>query len=173
MARHLGPRPILTGVGESTEAPQTPEKIEPPQPGAGASLTTLARQTRFLQAYKNSRNVRASCLAAGIDRSTFYKWHKVAKFRARVAEADQDYLDILRAELDQRSKASDQVLIFRAKSLLSEFKDTLRTEHVVPDHGLPIRFTLIIGEASEEEEPQTPPASTNGTVAATNGHPAA
>lgn len=171
MGQHLGPVPLLGSggeEGEGTEPAQKPVLID----SKLGQRTRAAKQAAFLKAYRNSRNVRASCLAAAIDRDTFYRWNKSAAFHKRVIQADADYLDVIRAELDKRSQASDQVLIFRAKSLLTEYKDTVRQEHVVGDgSGLPIRFTLQIGEVDDDDDDGAPRSRV--VVSGTNGHAAA
>lgn len=54
------------------------------------------KQDRFLKAYRESANVKASCKAAGISRQTYYNWrdHDEA-FQAQLPDAKEDACDTL------------------------------------------------------------------------------
>lgn len=67
----------------------------------------------FLEALRNSANVRAACQAAGIARSRAYdEYGKNKKFAAAWDEALESACDILEARAWERSKTSDQLLMF-------------------------------------------------------------
>lgn len=72
----------------------------------------------FLAALRNSGNVRASCLAAGVSRPVAYDHRKrSAKFRAAWDDAMEDAIDVLEAEARKRARASsDTLLIFLLKA---------------------------------------------------------
>lgn len=54
------------------------------------------KQTRFLKAYRESGNIKASCKVAGISRQTYYDWrdHDEA-FQAQLPDAKEDACDTL------------------------------------------------------------------------------
>lgn len=130
-------------------------------------MTKRERQAIYLAAFANTHNVRASALKAGVNREHVYRWRQNRAFCALEAKAELDYLDALRAQIDVRSRDSDAILMFRAKSLLPEYKETLRQEHVIGGTDLPVRFTLNIGESKDDAapSPEAPP------LTGTNGHP--
>ena len=72
-------------------------------------------------------------------------------FAKQMVAAEEDYLDALRAQLDERARSSDAVLMARAKALLPEFRETVRAEHVLSAE-LPVRFTLRLGASPVEAE---------------------
>lgn len=168
-------RGSMTTTGPLAEARmRLLRKIEPPEPADAVPLPShrispRARQDLYLEAYRNSNNVRASALKAGVSRMTVLRWRQRSKWFVQQEQlAELDYLDALRAQIDTRSRDSDAVLMMRAKSRLPEYKETVRQEHVAGDSGLPVRFTLQIGDAGPEDEPTT----TEIPVTGTNGHPA-
>jgi hypothetical protein len=71
-------------------------------------------QPLFFEALRNSGNVRAACLAAGIGRTIVYKRrHTDTAFRARWDEALAEATDVLDAEARRRALAgSDPLLMF-------------------------------------------------------------
>ena len=87
----------------------------------------------FFTALRNSGNIRASALAAGVERKTVYKAREHSpKFRALFDEAMEDALDILEAAARSRALSiSDTLLIFllKAHSEKYRFAETLRAVH--------------------------------------------
>jgi len=79
---------------------------------------TDAKRAAFIAALRNSGNVRASCLAAGIARKTAYVWKdRWATFAAEWAEALEDSCDVLEAEARRRGMSiSDRLLMFLLKA---------------------------------------------------------
>lgn len=74
---------------------------------------------RFLEAFRQTGNVRLSAQGAGVDRTTVYRAAKAdAEFAAAWREAEQDAIDTLEAVARQRAlQTSDTLLIFLLKSL--------------------------------------------------------
>lgn len=61
-------------------------------------------QEKFLKSFSMSANVRAACMAAGIDRSTVYKWAEHdEQFSIQYKQAELDANDMIRAELFRRA----------------------------------------------------------------------
>ena len=79
---------------------------------------TDAKRAAFIAALRNSGNVRASCLAAGIARKTAYVWRdRWATFADEWAEALEDSCDVLEAEARRRGMSvSDRLLMFLLKA---------------------------------------------------------
>lgn len=76
----------------------------------------------FLAAYRNTGNVRAACLAAGIDRTTYQTYRR--RSQAFVRQCDLalcDFTDLMESEAVRRARAgSDLMLIFVLKGLMPE-----------------------------------------------------
>ena len=126
-----------------------------------ATRTPKEKRAAFVKAYAVSRNITASCREVGIDRSTYYEWIKKPRFAAKVREAEQEYLDSLRAEIQIRSRDSDAVLMMRAKALLAEYKETVRQE--IDRTDLPSVVTIVISDnPMERDEPVEPRDEENG-----------
>lgn len=71
----------------------------------------------FLDALRNSANVRAACQAANIGRTRVYnEYAKNKKFAAAWDEAIESACDILEARAWKRSETSDAVLMFLLKA---------------------------------------------------------
>ncbi len=122
-------------------------------------------QEKFLKAFASNGNVRAACMSAGIDRSTVHKWaeHDEA-FNMKYALAKADVDDAIRAEIFRRGmfgeerfvvaqgklvygadgkpltyrEKSDTLLIFHAKSRMSEYRDR---QHITVE-TLPKEYTF-------------------------------
>lgn len=84
---------------------------------------TAAKRALFLEALAQTANVRLSCQAANIGRSTAYRWReKWATFRTGWDEAIEDACDVLEALAWQRARGtqdrpgSDRLLMFLLKA---------------------------------------------------------
>jgi hypothetical protein len=106
-------------------------------------LSKKAKQRLFLEAYAEHANVILSAHAAGVDRTTVYKWLEHDEdFSFAFNQAKEDAKDVLRAEIYRRGKEgwdesvyeagvlmktvrkySDTLLIFHAKMLMPEYRD--------------------------------------------------
>jgi hypothetical protein len=74
---------------------------------------------RFLEALRNSANVRAACMASGVSRQTVYRVKKADEaFRVDWEDAHNDALDLLEAAVFQKAMRgqSDVLSIFLLKS---------------------------------------------------------
>lgn len=120
--------------------------------GRGKHLTKEQRaevQERFLRSFRNTANVRASCMAAGIDRNTIYTWLETDEtFSLEYKQAELDANDTIRAELFRRAVQgyekpvvsmgkqvfvdgkplmervySDSLLVLLAKARMPEFRE--------------------------------------------------
>lgn len=73
----------------------------------GVRLTKEQRaeaQEKFLKSFRNTANVRASCLSAGIDRNTVYTWLESDEtFSLEYKQAELDANDTIRGELFRRA----------------------------------------------------------------------
>lgn len=104
-------------------------------------------QSAFLDSFKKTANISDSCEAAGIDRSTFYDWlEKYESFSLLYNQAKEIANDAIRAEIRRRAvegyteqvviggkvqtvrKYSDTLLIFLAKSRMTEFREKQQLE---------------------------------------------
>ena len=78
--------------------------------GAGTVTTVTPterarRMALFLDAFRNSCNVRAGCDAAKISTKTAYQWRKkYQRFADAWALAEKDAVDVLRAEAWRRAR---------------------------------------------------------------------
>jgi hypothetical protein len=119
----------------------------------GVRLTKAQRDTAqkaFLRAYASTSNIRASCMAAGVDRHTVWEWQeRDLPFSILFTQAKEDANDLVRAEIwrramqgiekpiisfgrvvtDDRGKPltykepSDRLLEFLARSKMPEFRE--------------------------------------------------
>lgn len=85
----------------------------------------------FLEALRNSANVRIACEKVSITRAAAYKaYHKDAKFAAQWDEALESACDILEARAWERSKTSDAVLMFLLRAHRPQkYTEKIKTEH--------------------------------------------
>jgi hypothetical protein len=106
----------------------------------------------FLEALRNSCNIRASCKAAGVDRSTVTKARqRDAGFRAAWEEAVEDAIDTLTATAWQRATTggSDRLLEVLLRAYAPErFGDRLRVDVASEAR----RITRELGGTPEDEE---------------------
>lgn len=104
------------------------------------------KQEVFLSIFKEIGNVSLSCLAAGIDRGTAYRWKKKDKaFAEKWMDASEDAADMLKEEARKRAMdKSDNLLMFLLKSLKPEVYRE-RYEHTGPE-GKPIQVQIYLPE---------------------------
>lgn len=84
----------------------------------------------FLEALRNSANIRVACRAAGISRQAAYKARAASEeFRAAWDEALEDAIDMLEAIAQDRArKQSDTLMIFLLKAHRPEkYRETTRS----------------------------------------------
>ena len=110
--------------------------------GNGTNGTLTANRpamARFLKRLRNTGNVRLSCEAADVPRSTVYRWRdKWTTFADEWDEALEDACDLLEEEAWRRAidKGSDRLLMFLLKAhRRDKFGDTVRQEVSGPDGG--------------------------------------
>lgn len=107
---------------------------------------------RFLARLRDTGNVRLSCNAAGVPRSTAYRWRdRWSTFADEWDEALEDACDILEAEAWKRAieKNSDRLLMFLLKAHRPDkYKDRSAVEHSGPDDG-PIVLAWPDGSIAE------------------------
>lgn len=143
----------------------------------------------YLRTFKNTGNIRASCLAAGIDRSTVREWEEhdpIFCLESQMAGKDVD--DLIEAELFRRAmhgdkepvvsmgkvvrddegevmtvtKRSDAILMFIAKARMPKYREKQQIEH----SGSVVLKTEWGGGVVEEEDgeeqqkPLSPPPDT-------------
>ncbi len=105
--------------------------------GEGWTSWTLERakpsMILFIECLRDKGNVRSSCEAAGLPRSTAYYWReRFATFRNEWNDAMEDACDILEGEAWRRGieEDSDRLLMFLLKAHRREvFGDHTRLEH--------------------------------------------
>jgi hypothetical protein len=89
----------------------------------------------FLDAFRNSANVRAACESARISRKTAYAERKTdAEFAEAWDEAECDAVDLLETKAWKRSDASDTILMFLLRAHRPE-KFSERTRNEVTGKG--------------------------------------
>lgn len=97
----------------------------------GTLASNRAAMDRFLQKLRESGNVRLSCEAADVPRTTAYRWRRTwATFDAEWQDALDDALDLLEADAWRRArKSSDRLLMFLLKAHRREvYGDVMRQE---------------------------------------------
>lgn len=87
------------------QEPDKPDTSSPHKDGGPYSPEERVRkQQRFLKLYRECANIKASCKAAGINRSTFYDWRdNDPEFAAQLSEADKDADDTAEFALYDRA----------------------------------------------------------------------
>jgi hypothetical protein len=78
-----------------------------------AEQQTERKQARFLKAYRESCNIKASCKVAGINRQTFYNWrdHDEA-FKAQLPDAKEDGCDALEFAAYERAVKGVEIVTY-------------------------------------------------------------
>jgi len=105
---------------------------------------------RFLARYRNSGNIRASCKAADVSRSTIYYWRdKYVTFARQMKDAKEDAVDALDLEAWRRATdgASDRLLMFLLKAHKPEVYNpvqNVRHEGTGKDGAIPIITEVIV-----------------------------
>lgn len=116
---------------QQTQQPQQePTEPQPHQPRA-QKRSPQGWKERFLNALRNSGNVRAAAQAAGITRENAYQYRNRSKeFRAEWESAMEDAIDVLEAVAFRRAQeTSDTLLIFLLKSHRPErYADRVRLD---------------------------------------------
>ena len=101
----------------------------------GGALTQEKRaeaQAAFLEAFKQSGNVRYSCQVAGISRETFYQWKKHNKtFSQAVTEAEPEVDDVV------EWAAFEEGVIGVEEPVVSMGKPVYESEPMLDDKGKP------------------------------------
>ena len=110
----------------------------------GTLASNRAAMESFLDRLRSSGNVRLSCRAAGVPRSTAYRWRdKWATFAAEWEEAKEDACDMLEAEAWKRATEgqSDRLLMFLLKAHRRDvYGDVVRAELTTPDGPLQVVY---------------------------------
>jgi len=115
--------------------------------GAGVTNGTLASNReamdRFLDRLRQTGNIRLSCMAAGVSRTTAYRWRdKWSTFADEWQEALDDALDILEGKAWERAaQHSDRLLMFLLKAHRRDVYGDKQELDVTTD-GKPIRFVV-------------------------------
>jgi len=109
----------------------------------GTIVENRKRMDLFLEKMRTSGNVRLSCTAAGIGRTTVYRWRrKWATFAAEWDEAMEDACDVLEGVAWKRAiKMSDRLLMFLLKAHRPDrYKERVKVETEVTGN-----VTLVFG----------------------------
>ena len=120
----------------------------------------------FLQAFRNSANVRAACQAAGIDRTTVYKARQRSKEFAKAwQEAREDAIDALEAVAWQRARGGSDYLLWKLlesnrRSLYGNKVELRGAEDAPLKNEVTIR--VVYDEDINVQEPGKPPMGSLG-----------
>lgn len=151
--------------------------------GRGKRLNKEERvrlQDKFLKAFSMTANVRAACMSAGIDRSTFYAWQEHDEtFALRYHQAEAEASDVVRAEIwrrgiqgvekplvsmgklvyDEQGKPmtvreySDALLTLLAKARMPEFREKQQVDaHITHNGAIDAKNTLAVDLGSLTRE---------------------
>jgi len=132
-------------------------------------------QAAFLAAYGRAGNVTAGCEAAGVSRTSLYRWLEHDEtFAFRYEQAKARYCDKLRQEIDRRAvtgvlkpvyyqgervgsvrEYSDILLIFQAKAKMPEYRDKVQIEQA---SGVGIGALALLRAVIEQVFPDDPDA---------------
>jgi hypothetical protein len=129
-------------------------------------------QKKFLKSFAANGNVRAACMAAGIERTTVHYWSEHdEEFSMQYNLAKEDVNDTIRAEIFKRAvigeerfvtsvgkvvyhegkpltirEKSDTLLMFHAKSRMPEYRD----KAAIINNILPKEYINVPEDGSEE-----------------------
>jgi hypothetical protein len=98
----------------------------------GRSLLPKNWEQTFLEAFRNSGNVRAACQAAGVRRQLVYERRAKNKtFAAKWDEAREDAIDTLEATAWTRARATSDYLLWKLlqSNRRSLYGDKQQVEH--------------------------------------------
>jgi hypothetical protein len=97
--------------------------------GEHPQARTVKAQALFLVAFAEYLSIRKACEVAGISRSTYYgEWRQSEDFKQRVADAEQDAVDLAAEELLRRAvRGVEKPVFYRGSKCgaIREFSDTL------------------------------------------------
>lgn len=107
----------------------------------------------FIQAMRNTGNVRASCQAAGISRQTAYaERRKNARFREEWDEALQDAIDLLEATAWKMARDGNPYLVWKMlQSLRQNVYGDKKTIDVTMRHEDRIQKLMVNAQCTREE----------------------
>lgn len=95
------------------------------------------KKRAFLACFANSGNIRMSCAAAKINRTTYYDWREHdEQFDAACHQAKAEYGDLLEDELKQQIFLQhNTTALIVALKMAGRFVETQRQEHSGPGGG--------------------------------------
>lgn len=101
---------------------------------------TEFKKKAFIKAYKKAfGNVSQSCLAIGIDRSTYYDWiKKDEKFKKKIEEAEpqERFLDFLESKLVEQINGGNTTSIIFALKTKGKNRGYVERQEIVHDGRL-------------------------------------
>jgi len=101
---------------------------------------TEFKKKAFIKAYKKAfGNVSQSCLAIGIDRSTYYDWiKKDEKFKKKIEEAEpqERFLDFLESKLVEQINGGNTTSIIFALKTKGKNRGYVERQEIVHDGKL-------------------------------------
>ncbi len=101
-------------------------------------------ETRFLEAFRNSGNVRAACTAAGVHRNTpFKRAERDPDFRQAWDEAREDALDLLEMIAWKRAQDNSDYLLWK---LLASNRRSLYGDRIDVTAAAHVTTTVEVGE---------------------------
>lgn len=138
-----------------TRKPSSNTHIRTSPRGQGQRLTKDERQLlqeKFLKSFSMTANVRAACMATGIDRSTIRKWEEVDEaFAIRYKEAKEDADDLVRAELQRRALHGYEKPMVSWGKVVTDKDGKVVTEKVYSDNLLALLARARLPEFREKQ----------------------
>ncbi len=123
--------------------------------GRGEKLTKTERQLlqeKFLKSFSMTANVRAACMATGVDRSTIRQWEEVDEaFAIRYKEAKEDADDLVRAELQRRALHGYEKPMVSWGKVVTDENGKVVTEKVYSDNLLALLAKARLPEFREKQ----------------------
>jgi hypothetical protein len=123
--------------------------------GKGEKLTKAEKQLlqeKFLKSFSITANMRAACMAAGIDRSTVYYWQEHdTEFSLRFNIAEQEANDVIRAELFRRAVQGYEKPLTSMGKLVYNKDGKVETEKVYSDTLLSLLAKSRLPEFREKQ----------------------